>query len=1044
MGTLRDEYGLPAVGGVVDIVEDATGRRWTVPVDEEGAFDAAGLVEGNYTIQGFLGARESLPERVRIPRGLNASRDLVAKPLGAVEGRIFVAFQPAPHASVWLQPRKIPTPVALQADAEGRFQASLPVGTYDAYALHYRAAEPHSFLGVLTVAEGAVQTWDIFLQPAVHVSGRVTLADAGEPGVSVTFAQGEASRTATTGDTGDYALHLPKGLYRVWALHPEGQYVASHSLGGTARLDLRLAEADSAEGRVFYDRNGNGTWDPGEGVEGVRLQFVEEGGVAFRLDAGAEGTYMVSLLPGTSYTLKVEEAGFLPLSLGPFTSVTFLPQTNLELRPEPVDVDGTLVPLDALDLEGTPVAFAPLGDGAEAAEATADASGAFVVDLLPGLYAVEVDAPEDGDEAVRIQLPEVRTLRIPVGKGNTTLAVEVVKRVQLNGSLEVAGGPMQGALLLQGPEELEVSVDGNYTVLLRPGNYTLFGGAFAGGLPYVLLERLSVTAPTTFNASLTPAAQVDGRVTVEGQAPPAAMDLTFLRTDGASLTLRTDAQGGYEAILAPGNYTVSLAWQGVDGVDGPLRFVRYSLSQEVALEAEEVRTLDLPVVRTLENATLEGRVLLGGMPASAQVTFEAANATAMDASLVTGGTFTVALAPGRYNVYVFRETGKTVSLSSLLVQPGTSNEVTLLLESGYRVAGIVSLPDGSRTTTTLTFAAEASVNVTTDAAGVYEAYLPAGTYALAARVQRTERGVPVEYSLEEEFVLVASTTRNLQLARRDDPAVTLAWDVQQRATVSAGSVVDYTLTLRNTGNVDDRYGMTASVPGWTFDFKPRRVTLPFGQDNEAVVEVRITTPPDALVEHPSLVVEAASLLGTGSRDLLSVDVDILQVRRIDLRLAAQPPTLSPEALELPVELVNPGNGPDVYNVILTNPQTLETQGWRAELQVDAEGRGTAAEGLAVAASETRVVTLRLEVVGAVGPTRALLRAFSQDDSRVETLLEVPVVFPSLSIPVEDVVLDGPNVRLGAPSFPVFLYGSLAAAAALVAILLLTRRRRSRR
>lgn len=1042
VGTVHDGFGLPAAGAEVEVVEEETGRRWTLPVGEEGTFALGDLLEGNFTLQGLRGEEQSLPQAVHVRRGLNSTVELVVKPAGEVQVRTLYEGQPVDHVSLILDPRRVSGSVTLVTDASGQLDVQLPAGLYDVYALHYREGLPTAFLGALSVLEGEAQEWDVSLQPAVRVYGRVTREDTNVRGIAVTFAQGEVLRSATTDSQGRYSLHLPEGAYRVWVLHEEGLYLQEHAFPESRRLDLSLPDADAVEGRVFFDRDGNGTWDPEEGVRGVRLRFLEEGGIPFTVVTGGEGTYRVPLRAGSSYTLTLEEAGFLPLSVGPFTSVTFVTQADLELRPETVTVEGTLLPLDPLAVEGTPVAFLPLADGAAFAEATADEDGAFAVDLLPGLYALEVDAPGDGDGTVRIQLPGERTYRVPVGKGTATLSLEVVKRVLLNGSLEVEGDPFHGALALQGPEEMLVAVEGSYAAYVRPGTYTLLA-ASAAGQPSVLLERINVTAPLTFNASLAPAALVEGSVTAEGQPLAQAMGLTFLRGDGAAVVLETSPTGAYSAALPPGTYTISLAWQGVDRVDGPARYVRYVLAEEVAVAAAEPLALDLPVVRTLDNATVEGSVLLAGMPAAAVVTFEAANETAIDATFPTGGIFTASLAPGHYNVYAFRSTGKSVSLAGLEVLPGVETPVALVLEPGYRVGGIVSLPDGSRRTTTLTFAAEASVSFATDASGAYEVFLPAATYVLSAELQRTERGVSVTYAAEETLALAASTTQNLQLARQDVPSVLLAWDPTERASIPAGDAVEYTLTLRNAGNVDDRYELSAAVAGWTFDFKPRRVTLPFGEENEATVRLRVTAPPDALVAHPPLVVEAASLLGTGARDLLTVEVDILQVRRIGLQPASAPPSLSPLAMEIPVALANPGNGQDTYTVVLTNPQTLEAQGWRAELHVDGEPRGTSAEGLQVAANATREVTLRLEMVGAVGPTQAVLRAFSQADPTVETLLAVPVTFPSLSIPAEDVDVQGRNVRLGAPSFPLYLYGLMAGAAAVVALLLL-RRRRSRR
>ncbi len=1045
-GKVVDEFRQAAAAALVELVEEATGLRTEVDVDEEGNYTLEGLFEGNYTLGATLEERSSLQEKVRITAGTTPTRDLVVRPMGDVTVRTVISFRPTPFVTFTLRSREGGSAVSLTTDSSGRFQTKLPEGTYDAYSLHFDGGKVYSFLGSLTVSGGDAQSLEVSLEPAVRVDGHVTQEGGAQAeGATITFEVGGATRTVTADEDGLFLIYLSRGSYRVWSLHQDEQYVAPLMLDESATLDISLSQGTLVEGRLFHDLNGNGTWDPGEGLEGVRIRLSDASGNAFSVSAREEGEYGAPLLSSVEYTLSIEERGFQPLSLGPFTPAGLANQSVVELRPERVRVEGNLVPLDTLETEGTPILFTPLGDGAVLASATADSAGLFSLELLPGLYGVVVDdGIGDGGDDVRLQNLEEETLRVPLGKSVDSLRLEVVRRVRVDGYLDLEGSPFEGNLSFSGAEEASVPVDGNFTAYLRPGTYTLFATTQVEGKRYLLLNHTSIISPTNFTSSLDEAAVLDGTVRVAGRPVTNSISLNFLRTDGARLTLDTTASGSYLAALGPGTYEISIEWRGADRIDKALRFVRYSLSQEIAVVVGESQTLDLEVSRSLDNSTLTGAVLLSGQTVSARITFQAANETALDAVFDVAGFFDISLGPGIYDVYAYRESGKSVNLTTLEVVPYVGNQATIQLEPGYRVSGIVSLDDGSRERATIEFASTASADFTTDESGIFAVYLPTGQYRVTGGVQKLERGVQVDYSFIEMLDLRESTTLNLQLSRIDLPAVEIRWDQSEKANVDAGEVVAYSLTVTNIGNVADSFSLDATLEGWSFDFEPRVVTLPFGEDNEAIVGVTISTPEDARVDHDALMIEVRSTSDTNVRDSVAVDIGIRHERGISLQLSDQPPALSPQALEYELEILNEGNGGDTFTLVLINPETLATQGWQPKLLYKGESQEERVEGVEVPAQDSTNVTLRLEIPGAVSASRAVLLAFSEGDREVEAFLEVELAFPSLDIPVEEIEVEGRSLRLGAPEFPVFLYGILAAAAAIVAILLIRRRRRRSR
>ncbi|MDX1534491.1 MAG: hypothetical protein R3291_02600, partial [Thermoplasmata archaeon] len=504
---------------------------------------------------------------------------------------------------------------------------------------------------------------------------------------------------------------------------------------------------------------------------------------------------------------------------------------------------------------------------------------------------------------------------------------------------------------------------------------------------------------------------------------------------------------GYATVLVPAAYQATAEWVGVDRLDDVNRFVRYQLDQSVLLAANS--TLDLAFTRTLDTRPMELRVLLGGQLTSARVDFQAANETALNATVdvPAGAPFLVNLAPGRYHVYAFRDIGNSVALADLVVPDEEATSLALPLGPGFRVFGVAILSDGSRRTTQLGFQSLAgSASFTTDAQGAYEIFLPEGPYDLLALARRDEAGVLVEYRFDDGIELRDSTLLNPLLTRVNVRTVEVTWDTDQRTLVAPGETFVYTITVTNTGNMDDTFGLEGRPSAWTFSFRPSRVTLPFGTGTSAQVTVQITTPEEARAPEGTLSVVAKSTTDESVVGLGTLFVDIVHFRGLALGLAEDPPVLEEETLEYQVEVVNDGNGEDAFELVLTNPEVLAAQGWKAELEYEGQISPKNITGIVVPAGEARPVTLRLRAEGRVSTTTATFLAFSEEDREVESTLDVPVGFPVLEIPRDQLQVEGKRVRIGPPEFPILLYGTLAAAAIGLTVLFLTygRRRRRRR
>lgn len=1049
-GRVTNEFDEPAVGTRLELLEIATGIRKEVIVDATGSYSFDGLIKGDFTLEASQDSRGARPLSLRVADATNITADLTVRPMGTVYGRTLLDFRPVTYVTITLYSPRAESAISFASDSTGRFSMRLPEGTYTAYSLHFQDGRTFAFLRPLRVMEGVDLQWQVNLLSAVRVTGAVT-SEGGEPaaGAPVAFERNGAPLTVTSGTGGTFLVHLPPGQYRVWSLFGMEQYTSSLVLTNpAASLKIGLRAATPMAGRVFYDLNGDDTWDPGEGLEGVRIDLVDTASNMIAGFSGVDGDYEIPLLDIMEYTLAIEEQGFNPVSLGPLRPSELAELGQIQLVPKVVGLNGQLTSSSPLDLGGILVKFLAVGAGATTTEVTASSGGAFLTELRPGLYDVVIDA--ELAEGVRLQNVEPVTLRVRVGKSLDAISINVVKRVSVQGYLTILKRPFEGNLSFLGPEVTSTEVSGSFSHFLQPGEYTLHAASTSGAQMYVLLDHLNVVSPTNISespvniTSLSLAATVAGVLRVNQTTVAAGTTLEFEREDGATLATVTGRSGAYEIALSAGSYEISLDWRGLDAVDRSPRFVRYALSQQVILLSGDDVQMDLTAIRTLDNATVSGAVRLAGQPASARITFEAVNETALTATINTSGTYDLSLAPGTYNVYAFRESGKTVSLTGLVVVPYVENAFDVILETGWRVSGIADLIGTKNEKVTLRFTAGTSVQFTTDKSGFFEVYLPARKYEVKATSEKVERGLDVAYTATTSLDLKGSTTLNVLLRRVDVLDVKLEWDSSERVTVLPGGQVVYTISVKNSGNLEDEYIFAGTPINWDFKFEPPLLRLPFGQGNVATTRVIITAPADAQVEHPGISVDATSISDSAVRDVLQVEVDVAHLRGVDLRLSGQPPVLSPEALEYQVQVANSGNGKDDFSLTLLNIGTLVSQGWRPTLIYEEVSHDETVENVTIPGAGTELVTLRLEAIGPVSTARALLRVHSQEDSNVASTLSVQLSFPSLTIPPDGVDVRGKNIQLTPPEFPYLLYALIAAVGVGAAILFLRRRKTRRR
>src|SRR5206468_245295 len=239
-----------------------------------------------------------------------------------------------------------------------------------------------------------------------------------------------------------------------------------------------------------------------------------------------------------------------------------------------------------------------------------------------------------------------------------------------------------------------------YGIYPVPGSYVATANRTISSRDYAFVANATVPVSSNLNCALSNATRATGHVLFQSVAVPGPMSITFLRQGGGALVVSTDVGGSYSAILATGNYSVSLS--GTSGVteNGAPRFYRYTFSRTVTVSTgASVLPFDLNTVRTLDNTTLTGVTTQSGQGVDAQITFTARGGGAITAQAASdsNGLYSVTLAPGTYDVYARRSFGSVAFFARISVAHAATLDRDVPLSAAFLLSGVVSDPLGAPT-----------------------------------------------------------------------------------------------------------------------------------------------------------------------------------------------------------------------------------------------------------------------------------------------------------------------------------------------------------
>ena len=915
-GNATLEDGTAADQVTISLLDRSNGEVLEAVTDALGAFSFEGLLPGNYTIQTPDGT-VAVNADITLKEGDALSLDLVLYGSMRLSGLVSYNGQAVANALVGLSGEL--GDVWVSSDSRGRYSAVMPKGDVSLYATATVGGVEVVRLLKVTATESA--GIDLSLEAGLVLDGTVLSSGAAAARAEVRLQDiaGGAVLSALTNSRGTFRAVLPQGVYSVYINDGTRAYWSDVALDASKAMTFSLLQGAKLSGTVWYDADGNGAASASEAQGDVVLTVTNANGRTITTSTDTSGKYSLVLVAGRGYSLTAAKEGFVPITKS-YPALTQATTASLELIAVERTVSGSI----SQAIGGISVRFTAQDGSAVNGTAVTTADGSFTASLYPGMYTVSVDQDiVPGDPSERYQSLSATDLEVKVGSDPEPLAIEVVTRVLVNGAVSPNGS---ATIVFDGPERTVISARATYSLYLLRGNYSVYVQVNTSALRSASLQRMDVSGPTTEGLVAESAAQVVLRAQLSG-ASAQAVELSIEHA-GAYYNTTTATSGTATVYLPNGAYTVSVDHATTATLRGVLRHVRY-IGQANFSVSGTFKNVVVSTTYALNNATVHGQVLSSGVPTPASLRFEARSASAISLSVNAQGSYSVQLAVGSYSVYAVGADSSRAYLGTLEVGAPGDIPFNISLEEAFRLSGVTFANDeGVRAEVSIKGAG--TLNVTSDAAGAFEVYLPAGPYTISAKASLIERGIEVEYHGEASVALADSTTKGVAMTKVRAQGVAVTWDPAQKATLSAGETATYTIRVTNRGNVEDTFRLTATGTGWTVVLSQTEVALGFGTGNSEIVTVTVTPSSSVMVKHTAITVRATSLTNASATASVSLDANIVPARAIGMEYQGAEATDGSE-YTYTVEVANDGNVDDTYVIVVGNRQALRDLGWEVRL-----------------------------------------------------------------------------------------------------------------
>ncbi|MFD3696198.1 S8 family serine peptidase [Streptomyces sp. NPDC058646] len=446
-GTVRSGSGEPVAGAKIT-ADGPIDRTTTTAAD--GSYRFTALSVGDYALTAAKFGYGQQTATATVTENATATGDftLTQAPSGKLTGTVSSAAGPAAGAAVTVAD----TPVTATTDAQGRFEVTLPHGTYRVNAVHSSRCVTG---GTADVTVGGDTTVAVDLPERTDGYGYACAATGDRP-----YAAG-SRQLALTGDNTTERVDLPfplplygKTYGQAW-IGTNGTVSFGGNHTGDINGDLPSTATPNAALYPFWDDlvvgapgSGSGVFTAVSGTAPHRSYVIEWREVShwsaqaekfsFSASIGEDGTVTYSykdtggtgIKGGSTATVGVENATGTDAFKYSFNTAVISDGLSIAFRTTKSGVVAGRV-LDANDGNGVAGATVTVGTGDSAVSATTAADGGYVVQSPSGSRAVSLAAPqyESAQATVDVKAADVTTVTRSLRTGRVTASkpsVEVV------------------------------------------------------------------------------------------------------------------------------------------------------------------------------------------------------------------------------------------------------------------------------------------------------------------------------------------------------------------------------------------------------------------------------------------------------------------------------------------------------------------------------------------------------------------------------------------------------------------------------------------
>ncbi|MFI5617048.1 S8 family serine peptidase [Streptomyces sp. NPDC051567] len=446
-GTVRSDGGEPVAGA--RITADGPIDR-TTTTGADGTYRFGALSVGDYTLTAAKFGYAERTTTATVTENATATGDLTLTPVASAKltGTVSAATGPAEGASVTVAG----TPVTATTDAQGRFEVTLPHGTYDVNAAHSSRCVTAgtarvTVAGDTTVAVNLPERTDTYGYACATANGRPfptgerQLALAGDnttervelpfplPLYGKTYGQAWIGTNGTVSfggnHTGDVNGNLPSTATPNAALYPFWDDLVVGAAGSGSGVFTGVT-GTAPHRRYVIEWREVAHWSTQSDRFSFSAAIGEDGAVSYSY----KGTGGTGIKGGSTATVGVENATGTDAFTYSFNTAVVSDALSVDFRTTRSGVVAGRV-LDANDGNGVAGATVTVGTGDTAVSATTAADGTYIVQSASGPRTLALTAAqyEPAQAVVDVRPAEVTTSSQALRTGRVTASAPSVEFV---------------------------------------------------------------------------------------------------------------------------------------------------------------------------------------------------------------------------------------------------------------------------------------------------------------------------------------------------------------------------------------------------------------------------------------------------------------------------------------------------------------------------------------------------------------------------------------------------------------------------------------